>query len=67
MSKTIWAVVRSGRIELLEDMDLPEGARVQVTLFPENDAQFWQEASQTALDSIWENSQDDVYARLLQK
>jgi hypothetical protein len=32
MLKTVWAVVRDGKIELLENAPLPEGARVLVTL-----------------------------------
>ena len=31
---TMWAVVREGKIELVEKMNLPEGARVLVTLLP---------------------------------
>ncbi|MEA5448386.1 hypothetical protein VB780_07400 [Leptolyngbya sp. CCNP1308] len=30
-----------------------------------SEAQFWQQASQTSLDSIWDNQDDDVYAQLL--
>jgi len=32
---TMWAVVRKGKIELLEKNELPEGARVLVTLLPD--------------------------------
>jgi hypothetical protein len=32
---TMWAVVREGKIELVEKMNLPEGTRVLVTLLPE--------------------------------
>jgi len=31
----MWAVVRKGKIELLEKKELPEGARVLVTLLPD--------------------------------
>ncbi len=61
------AIVRNGRVELLEDADLPEGARVLVTVLSEDESQFWLSASQTALDSVWNNTEDDVYARLLEK
>lgn len=67
MLKTLWATVRQGRIELLEAADLPEGSRVLVTLLPENEAEFWLQASQTSLDVVWDNNEDDVYAQLLQK
>jgi hypothetical protein len=34
MLKTVWAVVREGKIELLENLSLSEGARVLVTVMP---------------------------------
>ena len=60
-------IVRQGKIELLETVDLPEGANVLVTVLAEEDMQFWQAASQTALDAVWDNEEDDVYAELLKK
>jgi hypothetical protein len=66
MQNTIRAVVRDGRIELPEDVELPEGTEVLVTpLIDEPD--FWLSASQSALDSVWDNSEDDIYAELLEK
>ena len=67
MLKTVWATIREGKIELLESSDLPEGAKVLVTLLPDEEAEFWLQASQTSLDTVWNNSDDDVYAQLLQK
>ena len=67
MLKSLWATVRQGKIELLEQVEIPEGARVLVTLLPNDEAGFWTETSQTALDPIWDNSEDDVYAQLLEK
>jgi hypothetical protein len=32
MLKTLWATVRQGKIELLESSELPEGAKLLVTL-----------------------------------
>jgi hypothetical protein len=34
MLATVWAVVKEGKIELLEQMSLPEGARLLVTVVP---------------------------------
>ena len=65
MLKTLWATVRQGKIELLELSELPEGAKVLVTLLPDEEAEFWLEASQTSLDTVWDNTEDDVYAQLL--
>ena len=68
MLNTLWAVVRGKRIELLEKVDIPEGTKVLVTLLTDNDErQFWQSASQLSLDAVWNNTEDDVYAQLLEK
>lgn len=66
MLKTLWATVRQGKIELLESAELPEGVRVLVTVLPDDEAEFWLKASQTLLDTVWGNAEDDVYAQLLQ-
>jgi hypothetical protein len=34
MPTSAWARVKQGKIELLDPVDLPEGARVLVTIFP---------------------------------
>ena len=58
MLKTLWATVRQGKIELLELSELPEGAKVLVTLLPDEEAEFWLQASQTSLDRVLENTED---------
>jgi hypothetical protein len=65
MMNTVWAVVHDGKIELLEQASLPEGARVLVTLVSDGDEQFWLGISRSSLDAIWDNHEDDVYAELL--
>ncbi|BAZ48393.1 hypothetical protein NIES4103_10010 [Nostoc sp. NIES-4103] len=65
MLKTLWATVRQGKIELLESAELPEGTRVLVTLLPDDETEFWLQVSQTSLDAVWDNAEDDVYAQLL--
>ena len=65
MLKILCATVRQGKIELLESAELPEGVMVLVTVLPDNETQFWVDASQTSLDPVWDNTDDDVYARLL--
>jgi hypothetical protein len=66
MLKTLWAGVRQGKIELLESAELPEGVRVLVTVLPDDETEFWLQASQTSLNTVWDNAEDDVYAQLLQ-
>ncbi|CAN1211555.1 DUF104 domain-containing protein [Tumidithrix helvetica PCC 7403] len=66
MLKTLWATVQKGKIELLENAELPEGTRVLVTLLSSDyESEFWLQASQTSLDAIWDNTDDDIYAQLL--
>jgi hypothetical protein len=66
MLNTVWAVVHEGKVELLEPLELPEGAKVLVTLLPDGEQDFWVGASQTSLEAIWNNPEDDVYAQLLE-
>ena len=66
MLKTVRAVVREGKVELIEQAPLPEGALVLVTLLPqEEESQFWMQASQASLAEVWDHPQDDNYAQLL--
>lgn len=68
MLKTIAAVVRDGRIELLEPATLRDGARLLVTMLSdEEEEQFWVRASDHTLRPIWENAEDDIYCDLLQR
>ncbi len=68
MLNTVWAVIRDGKIEPLEHINLPEGAQVLVTLLPDDEeARFWQGATRMSLDAVWDNAEDEVYAELLEK
>jgi hypothetical protein len=62
---TIWAEMRGGRVELLEPADLPEGAKLLVTVLADEEAEFWKRASQKSLDAVWDHPEDDAYAELL--
>jgi len=68
MLKTVWGVVKGGKIELLEKVSLPEDARALITIIPAADeSTFWLGVSQPALAEIWGNPQDDVYGQLLEE
>ena len=60
MLSTIWATVREGKIELLEDIDLPEGAKLLITLVEEEESPFWWQDCQSQLDDILNDSEDDT-------
>lgn len=64
MQERIRAVVNDGRIEPLEKLDMPDGTEVLVTAVSNGD-DFWLKASEVSLKAIWDNPEDDVYAKLL--
>ena len=51
---TMWAIVRNGRIELLEKTNLQEGTKLLVTFLPDEEARFWTRISESAADAIWD-------------
>ena len=65
MLSTIHAVVRDGKIELLEPVSLPDGALVLVTVLTDDERTFWQQSSESAINRVWDNAEDDIYAELL--
>lgn len=66
MLNTVRAIIREGKIELLEKVVIPKGTEVLVTpLVSESD--FWLYASERSVDAVWDNSEDDIYAELLKK
>jgi hypothetical protein len=67
MQNAARAIVHDGQIRLVDEIDLPEGAHLIVTLVEDDsdDRAFWIAATQTSLDKIWNNSADDVYEELL--
>ena len=67
MPKALRAIIHEGKIEPLEQVDLPEGSKVLVTLLADDEADFWLQTSRPSLDTIWDNPEDDVYAQLLKE
>ena len=66
MMNTVKAVVREGRIQLLEQVNIPDGTEVLVTILS-NEAEFWLQASESSLAVVWDNEEDDVYEQLLKR
>jgi hypothetical protein len=67
MLSTYWGVVRDGKIEPREPAALPEGAQVLLTVISEEEVGFWQQVSEESLKKVWDNAEDDVYVRLVQR
>jgi hypothetical protein len=65
MLQTFWATFSHGQVELLEHLEVPDGTRVLVTILPDDESEFWLQTSQSSLNAVWNNSEDDVYAQLL--
>ena len=66
MINTIKAIFKEGKIELLEQIDIPEGTEVLVTILSD-EAEFWLRASESSLASVWDNEEDDIYEQLLKR
>ncbi len=67
MLNTLSAVVRNGKIELSEPADLPDGTKLLVTVLSEEESLFWLAASEKSISAVWDNTEDDVYAQLLEE
>ncbi|MGZ8219466.1 hypothetical protein [Methylomagnum sp.] len=65
MLNTARAIIKQGRVELLNPVEIPEGTEVLVTFNVPDDKDFWLGVSQSALDKIWNNPADDIYEQLL--
>ena len=67
MMNSYLAKVVEGDIKIPESVELPEGARLLITVVPDSDSDeqtFWYAVSQHAFSTIWNNSDDDIYAQL---
>ena len=60
MLHSVWAVVHDGKIQLSEQMDLPEGAKLLVTILPDEESRFWLAVTDKALSGRWDNPEDEV-------
>lgn len=67
MLNTLWAVIHNGKIELSEQVDLPEGTKLLVTVLTDDEPKFWLAAGEKSASAVWDNAEDDVYAQLLEE
>ncbi len=66
MLTTVRAIVENNQIKLLEQVSLQAGQKLLVTFLTDPESEFWTLASESTLDAIWDNAEDDIYAELLQ-
>lgn len=64
MLNTVRAIYKEGKIQLLEEIQLSEGTEILVTPLTDETG-FWLKASQPSLEKIWDNDEDDIYAKLV--
>jgi Protein of unknown function DUF104 len=64
MLNTVRAIFREGKIQLLEEIELPEGTEMLVTPLLD-EADFWAKASQPTIEKVWDNTEDNIYAELI--
>ena len=66
MQERIRAIINDGKIQPLDDVSLPEGTELIVTVVSNGD-NFWLNTSEPSLQAIWDNPEDDVYGELLER
>ncbi|OFY63021.1 MAG: hypothetical protein A3H98_10690 [Bacteroidetes bacterium RIFCSPLOWO2_02_FULL_36_8] len=66
MLTTLNGIVKKRRIRLIEKANIPEGTKLLITILSDEDVDdFWLTAGTVSLNKIWNNTEDDVYAKLL--
>lgn len=68
MIKTIKTIYQEGKVKLPEDTEIPENATIFISYSDEDelDSEILG-SSESYLDKIWDNTEDDIYERLLNK
>jgi hypothetical protein len=65
---TVRAVVKDGRIQLLEPIEIADGTEVLVTVpTDDDDREFLMRITEQAFAAIWDNPEDDAHGELLKE
>ena len=68
MTTTVDAIYENGKIVLPQLLDLPEKARVRVTIeSADSEREAWLKLSEQTLVKVWDNEDDDIFNELLSK
>ena len=68
MTITVDAIYENGKIVLPQLLDLPDKARVRVTIeSTDSDREGWLRLSEQTLIKVWDNEGDDIFNELLSK
>ena len=68
MTTTVDAIYENGKIVLPQLLDLPDKARVRVTIeSTDSEREAWLKLSEQTLTKVWDNEGDDIFNELLSK
>jgi hypothetical protein len=65
MFQTYSGEVKNGHIMLQDGAMMAEGTHVLVTILQPDDMRYWQSASESSLDKIWLNEDDEIYEKII--
>lgn len=67
MLKTFKTQYKKGKILLIKDISIPEDAIIFVSFKDNQKEEIFLNASESSLDKVWNNNEDDIYEQLLKK
>jgi hypothetical protein len=67
MLNTFQTYFKEGQILLTNEIEIPENAKIFVSFIDNTKEDFLLKASESSLDKIWNNNEDDIYEQLLKK
>lgn len=67
MLKTFKTQYKKGKILLIKDVSIPEDAIIFVSFKDNQKEEIFLNASESSLDKVWNNNEDDIYEQLLKK
>jgi hypothetical protein len=67
MLQTIQTRYHKGQISLSEGVAIPDNSIVYISFKDNTKDDFFLKASESSLENIWNNSEDDIYEQLLEK
>ncbi len=67
MMQTFQTKFKQGKILLNKEMRIPENTTLFVSFKDNSSDDLFLKASESSLDNIWNNNEDDIYEQLLKK
>lgn len=67
MLKTFQTQYKQGKLILSNDVKIPDDTIIYISYNDNSTDDFFLKASESSLDNIWNNNEDDIYEQLLKK